>query len=112
MAKTEETPRHQDFSSSNTRKEGLTTIRSTGQAGLTDMRKKALRPPQDFPNSPRLVRWWDARSWNWLPGLEVVMLLIAILMISIALPLQAGLISLGGDEKRNHAPVEETGPDS
>jgi hypothetical protein len=52
------------------------------------------------------VRWWDTRSLNWLPGLEVIILLIAILMMSIALPLQAGLIPLGTDEPHSETPIE------
>src|SRR6056297_668491 len=106
MAETEDQPRHQECSPADSRNEGLTTIRTFRQTSLIHQRRKALKHPQDFSNSPRLVRWWDARSWNWLPGLEVVILLIAILMISIALPLQAGLISIGEDEPRSEAPVK------
>jgi hypothetical protein len=106
MIDTEDHPRPTPHSSGTTRNEGLTTVGSDRQDKAEQLRRKALKQPGNFPNSPRLVRWWDTRSLNWLPGLEVIILLIAILMMSIALPLQAGLIPLGTDEPHSETPIE------
>jgi hypothetical protein len=105
MIDTEEQSCLNDLSSASTRNEGLTTVGSDRQDKTALERRKALKRPGNFPNSPRIVRWWDRRSLNWMPGLEVIILLIAILMMSIALPLQAGLIPLGTDDTQIETPT-------
>lgn len=91
MAEIEGMGRHEDRLSTKQGQAGLRRDSTAHQTSPAHRRRRAMFVSRDCPETPCRTRLSGPRSRTSLPGLEVAILVIAILLIAIALPLHAGL---------------------
>ena len=91
MADIEGMGHHEGRSSTKQEQAGLRRDRTAYQTSPVHRHRRAMCVSRDGPEPPCRIRLRGPRSRTSLPGLEVALLVIAILLIAIALPLHAGL---------------------
>lgn len=104
MAEIEGMGRHEDRVSTKQSQAGPRRDRTAYQTSLVRPHRKAISASRDCPDKPCRTRLRSPRSRTSLPGLELVILVVAILLIAIALPLHAGFFSDDGYDAPSSTP--------